>query len=170
MAKIGLFYGSTTGKTADVAEQIKAALGGDSVLDTYDIADVEVAQLTDYDYLILGCPTWNIGDLQTDWEGIFDDLDTIDFSGKSVFYFGTGDQVGYADNFMDAIGILEEKIASLGGETLGYWPTDGYDFSDSRAIRNGKFCGLVLDEDNQSDKTLERIQQWTTQIKPLLGL
>ncbi|MEM9819227.1 MAG: flavodoxin FldA, partial [Cyanobacteria bacterium P01_D01_bin.6] len=33
MAKVGLFYGSTTGKTADAAEQIQAALGGDSAVD-----------------------------------------------------------------------------------------------------------------------------------------
>ncbi|MEO1404790.1 MAG: hypothetical protein AAFV72_26600, partial [Cyanobacteria bacterium J06635_1] len=46
-----------------------------------------------------------------------------------------------------------------------YWPTDGYDFNESLAIRNGKFCGLALDEDNESDKTETRIQTWATQVK-----
>jgi len=170
MATIGLFYGSTTGKTADAAEQIQAALGGENVVALYDIADGEESQMAEYDYLIIGCPTWDIGELQSDWDGAFSELDDMDFSGKTVAYFGTGDQVGYADNFMDAIGILEEKISSLGGKTVGYWPADDYDFNESRALRDGKFCGLALDEDNESEKTATRIQAWTAQLKQELGL
>ena len=170
MAKVGLFYGSTTGKTADAAEQMQTALGGDAVVDLYDISEKSAADLAAYDYLIIGCPTWNIGDLQDDWDAILDDLDDVDFNGKTVAYFGTGDQVGYADNFQDAMGILEEKIAELGGKTVGYWPADGYDHTDSKAIRDGKFCGLALDDDNESDKTEERINTWCAQIKSAMGI
>ncbi|MBE9075824.1 flavodoxin FldA [Romeria aff. gracilis LEGE 07310] len=170
MAKIGLIYGSTTGKTMDVAEQIQAALGGDAVVDLKDIAEIEPSALAEYEYLIIGCPTWNIGELQDDWAGVIDELDDIDFSGKTVAYFGTGDQVGYADNFQDAMGILEEKISKLGGKTVGYWPTDGYEHNESLAIRDGKFCGLAIDEDNESDQTEQRIQAWTAQIKQEIGL
>jgi flavodoxin I len=89
----------------------------------------------------------------------------MDFTGKTVAYFGTGDQLGYADNFMDAVGILEAKISERGGETIGYWPTDGYNFSESKAVKNGKFVGLAIDEDNQSDLTDERVKAWVSQIK-----
>jgi flavodoxin I len=171
MATVGLFYGSTTGKTADAAEQVQAALGGESVVDLQDIADVEAGSLAAYDYLIIACPTWNIGDLQDDWEAVFDDLDSVDFNGKTVAYFGTGDQVGYADNFMDAMGVLEEKISGLGGKTVGYWPTEGYEHSESRAVRDGnKFCGLALDDDNEPNKSEARIKAWTAQIKQEMGL
>jgi len=170
MAKVGLFYGSTTGKTADAAEQIQAALGGDSVVDLLDIADAEASSLSDYDYLIIASPTWNIGDLQDDWEAVFDDLDDVDFSGKTVAYFGTGDQIGYADNFMDAMGQLEEKISGLGAKTVGYWPADGYEHNESRAIRDGKFCGLALDDDNESDKSASRIEEWSAQVKQAMSL
>lgn len=170
MAKVGLFYGSTTGKTADAAEQIQAALGGDSAVDLQDIADTDAASLAAYDYLIIGCPTWNIGDLQDDWEAVFDDLDAVDFSGKTVAYFGTGDQIGYADNFMDAMGQLEAKISGQGGKTVGYWPADDYEHSESAAVRDGKFCGLALDDDNEADKSEARIQTWTAQIKQAMGL
>lgn len=170
MAKVGLFYGSTTGKTSDAAEQIQQALGGESVVDLKDIADESAEGMAEYDYLIVGSPTWNIGELQDDWEAIFDDLDGVDFSGKTVAYFGTGDQVGYADNFMDAMGQLEEKISSLGGKTVGYWPADGYEHNESQAIRDGQFCGLALDEDNEADKSEERIVAWTAQIKEEMSL
>ncbi|MGD1951159.1 MAG: flavodoxin FldA [Leptolyngbyaceae cyanobacterium] len=169
MAKVGLFYGSTTGKTADAAEQVQSALGGDSVVDLVEIEDANA--LADYQYLIIACPTWNIGELQDDWAAVFDDLDDMDFSGKTVAYMGTGDQIGYADNFMDAMGQLEEKIASLGGKTVGYWSADGYDHEASLAIRDGnKFCGLALDDDNESEKTEDRIKTWSAQIKQAMSI
>ncbi|MEA5464749.1 flavodoxin FldA [Leptothoe sp. PORK10 BA2] len=169
MAKVGLFYGSTTGKTADAAEQIQAALGGDSVVDLIEIEDASA--LASYEYLIIACPTWNIGELQDDWAAVFDDLDDVDFSGKTVAYMGTGDQVGYSDNFMDAMGQLEEKIAGLGGKTVGYWSADGYNHEASLAIRDGnKFCGLALDDDNESEKTENRIKTWAAQIKQEMSI
>lgn len=165
MAKIGLFYGTQTGNTQTIAELIQKELGGDKVVDLQDISDADVSDFEKYDCIIVGCPTWNVGELQADWEGFYDELDNIDFTGKKVAYFGAGDQVGYADNFQDAMGILEEKIASLGGKTVGYWPIDGYDFSESKAVREGKFVGLAIDEDNQSDLTDNRVKSWVSQLK-----
>ena len=34
-----------------------------------------------------------------------------------------------------------------------------------KAVKNGKFVGLAIDEDNQSDLTDERIKIWVAQIK-----
>jgi len=171
MAIIGLFYGTQTGYTQTAAEMIQKELGGDSVVELYDISRVEPNDFEQYDKIIIGCPTWNVGQLQGDWDSFYEDeLDTIDFSGKKVAYFGEGDQVGYADSFQDAMGILEEKISELGGETVGYWSIDGYEFTESKAVRDGKFVGLALDEDNQSELTEERIKTWSTQLKQEFGL
>lgn len=169
MSKIGLFYGSTTGKTQTVAEMIQAELGK-SVVTLHDICDVDQTDFAAYDNIIIGCPTWNIGELQSDWDGFFEELDDIDFNGKKIAYFGTGDQIGYSDNFQDAMGILEDKISSLGGKTVGHWPTDGYDFSESQAVKNDKFVGLAIDEDNQSDLTKDRIKKWVAQVKQQFNL
>jgi flavodoxin I len=165
MAKIGLFFGTQTGNTETIAIAIQAALGGDSVVAIHDVADCGADDFGDYDQLIFGCPTWNIGELQSDWDGLLDELDSVDFTGKKIAYFGPGDQVGYADNFQDAIGIIEEKISGLGGTTIAYWPIDGYDFNESKAVRGDRFVGLALDDDNQPDLTEERIQQWTQLLK-----
>ncbi|MEO1144828.1 MAG: flavodoxin FldA [Cyanobacteria bacterium J06638_22] len=170
MAKIGLFYGTQTGNTQAAAEMIQQQMGGDSVVELFDIADAGSDDFASYACIIIGCPTWNIGELQSDWEGFYDELDNIDFNGKKIAYFGAGDQVGYADNFQDAMGILEEKIVSLGGTTVGYWSTDGYDFSESKALRDGKFVGLALDDDNQSELTESRVQTWATQLKSEFGV
>jgi flavodoxin I len=170
MSKIGLFYGTQTGKTEYVAEIIQKEFGGDSVVALYNVADVDTSDLEEYENIIVGCPTWNIGELQSDWDGVYQELDDIDFSGKKVAYFGTGDQIGYADNFQDAIGLIEEKISAQGGKTVGYWSRDGYDFNKSKALRDDKFIGLALDEDNQSDLTDSRIKQWVTQLKKEFGV
>lgn len=68
------------------------------------------------------------------------------------------------------MGILEEKIIERGGTTVGYWSTDGYEFSDSKALRDGKFVGLAIDEDNQSDLTDKRIKAWVAQLKKEFGV
>jgi flavodoxin I len=169
MARIGLFYGTQTGHTETVAEMLQQQLGEDQV-DLHDISDVYADDLSAYQYLIVGCPTWNIGELQGDWDGFFPRLDEIDFSGKKVAYFGVGDQYGYPDNFLDAIGILEEKISERGGQTVGHWSVEGYEFTESKAFRDGKFVGLGLDEDNQPELTESRVQQWVEQLKPAFGL
>ncbi len=170
MATIGLFYGTQTGNTQAAAEMIQTEFGGDEIVDLHDIADAELSDFESYDAIIIGCPTWNIGELQSDWDGIYDELDHFSFSSKIVAYFGVGDQIGYADNFQDAMGILAEKISALGGQTVGYWPTDGYDFSESKALKDGKFVGLALDDDNQPELTPERIKAWVAQLKPAFGI
>lgn len=170
MSKIGLFYGSTTGKTESAAEMIRAEFGGEDVVTMYEIADVENSNFAEYECIIIGCPTWDIGELQADWQGYFDELDDVDFSGKKVAYFGTGDQVGYAENFQDAMGMLEEKISELGGTTVGHWSTDGYEHEASKADKGGKFVGLALDDDNQSELTESRIKEWVGKLKSEFGV
>lgn len=170
MAKIGLFYGTQTGNTETIAEALQAELGGDSVVDLHNIADIDIEDLGNYECVIIGCPTWNIGELQSDWDAVYDELDDLDFSDKKVAYFGAGDQVGYSDNFQDAMGMLEEKIAGLGGQTVGHWPADGYEFDESKALRDGKFVGLALDEDNQPEMTEERVSKWAAQLKAEFGV
>lgn len=170
MVKIGLFYGTQTGYTQTASEMIQKEFGGDSVVTLQDISQAEPSDFEGYDYIIIGCPTWNVGKLQSDWENFYEELNNIDFTGKKVAYFGEGDQVGYPYTFQDAMGMLEEKISESGGETVGYWSTDGYEFNESKALRDGKFVGLALDEDNQSDLTQERIKAWVAQLKQEFGL
>ncbi|NEP89650.1 MAG: flavodoxin FldA [Okeania sp. SIO2C2] len=170
MSNIGLFVGSTTGKTESAAEMVQEEFGGDDVVTIHNMDEVNTEDFDGYQNIIIASPTWNIGELQSDWEGFFDELDNIDFNGKKVAYFGTGDQIGYGDNFQDAMGILEEKISSLGGTTVGYWSTDGYEHTESKAVKNGKFVGLALDEDNQAEFTEERVKKWVAQLKIDFGI
>lgn len=164
MSKIGLFYGTQTGKTESIAEMIRDEFGASEV-DLHDMSQVDVSDFDGYTKLIIASPTWDIGELQSDWDAFFPELDSMDFKGKTVAYFGTGDQLGYSDNFMDAVGILEAKISARGGKTIGYWSTEGYEHTESKAEKNNQFVGLAIDEDNQSELTAERVKTWVAQIK-----
>jgi flavodoxin I len=165
VATIGLFFGSDEGNTESVAEQIQAQLieGGGTV---YDIADVTQLEFAGYDQLILGVPTWDFGQIQSDWEEFWDDLKEIDFTGKTVALFGLGDQFGYGDYFLDAMGMLHDVIVANGAKIVGHWPIEGYDFDASKALyEDGKsFVGLGIDEDQQEELTAQRVQAWCQQI------
>ena len=92
------------------------------------------------------------------------EFDALDLTGRSVALFGLGDQVGYPDTFLDSICFLSDKLSECGAQLLGMWPTDGYTFRQSWALRDGKFLGLALDEDNQPELTDERLQRWLAQV------
>lgn len=165
MSKIGLFFGSDEGNTERVAYLIQEQLGVDRV-DVYDIADVTQLEFADYQAIVLGIPTWDFGQIQSDWEEFWDDISEVDFMGKTVALFGLGDQFGYGDYFLDAMGMLHDVIVSNGANIIGYWSTEGYDFEASKAqIPDTElFVGLAIDEDQQEELTDGRIKQWCQQI------
>ena len=165
MPKIGLFYASSTGHTEDVAQLIKEKMVENEV-DLHNIADAVDNAMENYDLIIIGASTWGEGELQDDWEDYIHNLDNINFTQKTVAMFGLGDQEDYADNFLDAMGTIYDRIVANGANVIGSWSTDGYEFDESTAIRDGEFVGLALDEDNQYDLTKERVDQWIEQITP----
>jgi len=164
MAKIGIFYGSTSGNTERVAQKIQEAFGSERA-ELHNVASASVDDLQQYNYLMIGASTWGAGDLQDDWFDGLDKLDKVDFSNKTVTLFGTGDQEGYPDSFVDAIGILYEKVTAKGATVVGFRSTEGYTYDASRAEKDGCFVGLAIDEDNQSDLTDERINNWVEGLK-----
>ncbi|MFT6968027.1 MAG: flavodoxin II [Cellvibrionaceae bacterium] len=165
-APIGLFYGSSTCYTEMSAEKIQQCFGQENI-DLFNIADTAVDEIDHYQQIIFGIPTWDYGELQEDWEAIWDEIDNLKFADKTVAIFGLGDQIGYPDWFLDAMGFLHNKILLLGATVIGYWPNDGYTFETSQALNEEKtqFLGLALDDENQFDKTDERITLWCEQLK-----
>lgn len=162
MAKIGIFYGSSTGHTEKVAELLAQAFGDEAI--TIDIADASVSELSKYPYLIFGTSTWAIGEMQDDWDDFAELLQKADLKKKKIALFGLGDQENYPDGFADGLGVLYGQLVNK-TTIVGSWPAEGYQFNESEALKDGKFVGLVIDEDNQSKLTDERVRSWAKMLK-----
>jgi len=132
----------------------------------FNIADTDVSEMQNYDFIIVGIPTWDYGELQEDWEECWEQLSDLDLTGKTVAIWGQGDQEGYGQWFQDAVGYLHDQLKSRGAKMVGYWPIEGYEFEASEALDDSEtqFLGLALDDENQFDLSEERIDTWLKQI------
>ena len=165
MKKTGIFYGSSTATCEDLANQIADKMGV-AASDVHSADKLSADLVKEYDLLILGTSTWGDGELQDDWYDGIKVLKSADLSFKSIALFGCGDSESYCDTFCDGMGILYEDLKDSGCSFIGNKVgTDGYSFSSSIAVVNGAFVGLALDEVNESDKTAERIDNWTAELK-----
>lgn len=169
MKKTGIFYGSSTGNTQDAAKLIAKKLDIQAA-DIIDVTKADVAKLNDYEVLLFGSSTLGFGDLQDDWDSFIDKLKKADLSGKQVAVFGLGDSSSYSDTFCDAIGIIAKAAQESGATLIGNKVnTADYTYDDSVSVVDGHFCGLPLDEDNESDQTEDRVNFWLSQLQPDLA-
>jgi flavodoxin I len=175
MARIGIFFGTDTGRTRLVAKQIAKKLG-EVAAPPVNIGRTTLADFLAWDALIVGSPTLGDGELpgestglsQPSWEEFLPQLAGADLTGKTIAIFGLGDQKKYENEFVDAIGILHDAFVAGGARVVGRWPTAGYDFVASQAVDGEDFLGLALDQHHQPLLTEQRIDAWLEQIKPEL--
>lgn len=167
MPHIAICYGSTSGNTTAVVEQLAKQLKNDSYT-IFDLADVDFSALSrkNYDLILFGLPTWNTGHLQTDWEDCWPSFEALNLHDRCVALFGLGDQQGYPDSYLDGMGTVYHKLREKGARVLGQWPTKGYYFRSKRCIdpKTGAFVGLALDEESQSDLTASRLNTWIKRV------
>ena len=139
-------------------------------LEKVDAGAITAEDLTKWDFVICGIPTWDVGQLEYCWQDIYEQLDDVDCSGLKVAMFGLGDQYSYQDTYQDAMGLLyksfsngKRKAVSVSCRLKGT-PTH------LRARVGDDFCGLAIDEENQDELTDGRISAWVAKLKTTLGL
>lgn len=172
MASVGIFVGSSSGVTQAVAEQLEELFEGSELINMEEDYD-DLDQFEDFDVLLIGSSTWGQGDPQRDWVDPLYEMENEepDFSGKKVAFFGAGDQDTHGEEFVSALGKMKDIFSKLGADTeYGFWSTEGYSYKFSRAESDGKFCGLAIDDVNQSDLTSARVAQWADQVKSEMGI
>ena len=165
MTKIAIVYGSSTDNTKQVANFISQKLSSNDVK-IFDVARLNPDDLNDYPNLIFGTSTLGLGDIQDDWDYFLPKLKNMNLNGKVIALYGLGDSAGYSDTFVDGLGILFEEIKNKGCKIIGKTDTEGYTFDDSRAVVDGTFMGLPIDEDNESGLTNSRLDVWIKIISP----
>ncbi|CAK2622025.1 flavodoxin 2 [Vibrio crassostreae] len=148
------------------AEKIRGIIGEDLV-DIHNVKETPLSLMADYDLLLLGISTWDFGEIQEDWNELWEDIATTPMKGKVVALFGLGDQEGYGEWFLDAMGLLHDELKTAGAEFVGFWPNDdSYEFEASKALTEdqSQFVGLALDEDSQYELSDDRIASWVEQV------
>ncbi len=162
--KAALIYSHSAKKTSQVAQVIKkdAKLAN---LDDFDVDTFDTTILAKYELLILGAPTWYDGEIPQYWDELIPAIEQLNLKKVKVAIFGNGDQIRYPENFGDAVGLLAEVFESAGAKIIGFTTTEGYKFESSKALREGKFCGLILDFENQHKKNEERILNWISRLE-----
>lgn len=163
MSKIGIYYGSSTGTTKEIAEEIAKRLNVNSA-DVHDVYKASDA-FSIYDTIIFGSSTLGLGDLQDDWETFIDKVKGGNLEGKKVALFGCGDSSSYSDTFCDAIGKIYNSIKNKGCQVIGKVSTEGYTYDSSEALVDGQFVGLLIDNDNESNMTDRRLATWIEDLK-----
>lgn len=169
---VGIFFGTSTGNTEDVADLLAAEFGDDAE-GPFDVDTLEGSvqdNFGKYDALIVGTPTWNTGaDSErsgTGWDELYyGPMQEFKLDGKKVAVFGLGDQISYAENYADATGELHDVFQGLGCQMMGYTSQEGYEHEDSKSIRGDKFCGLLCDNVNQEELSEERVKNWVAQLR-----
>ena len=154
MKKFGIFYGSSTGTTEQIAKRIGQLLGVDET-DIHDVANTAP-----------GTSTWGSGDIEDDWYDFLDGLQVLDLKGKKAALFGCGDET-MSDTFCSGVGELYERLKPTGIEFIAPYDTIGYTFSESKAKPEGAIeaYGLLLDEVNHPELTETRLRGWLELVK-----
>ena len=178
MARIGLFFASSTGNTRRIAKAIKKRYHDDTMADALNVNKATPELFAGYTHLILGTSTLGAGalpGLSTDcmgggWEEFLPKIEHLDFNGKTIALFGLGNQNKYPNEFIDAVGTLYDFFKARGANFAGFWPADDYAFIASKALVDDEFVGLALDQENQKMLTDERLAAWLRLIAPEFGL
>jgi len=163
MKKIGLIYSFNSNKTAKVAERIKDEFK-EVPMDAINAETITEDQFLKFDNLILGVPTWFDGELPNYWDEFGPALEDMNLKGKLIALYGLGDQIGYPENFLDAVGIMAQLLEGRGAKIVGKTSVQGYTFESSKALQNDKFLGLAIDFENQATKNKERVKEWVKQL------
>ena len=180
MASIGIFFGTESGTTRLIAKKIARAItnrvGDLAIAKPLNVNRATPEMLTEYAALILGTPTYGEGGLpgkanetnHESWLEFLPQLNGLDFTGTQIALYGLGDQEEYPEHFLDGMRDLYDFFAKAGATLIGKTPTEGFEFRRSRAVIDGQFVGLALDQHLQHLLTDQRIELWLDQVLPAL--
>jgi len=174
-SRIGIFFGTDTGRTRRVAKDLAKKLG-DLAEGPVNINKAAPEDLLAFDALILGTPTLGEGAMpgldtggsMESWLEFLPKAKGLDLSGKVVALFGLGDQDKYGEHFVSALRPIHDWAVARGATVVGQWSTEGYDYVGSDAVVDELFVGLALDHHNQAELTEERLAAWLARITPAL--
>lgn len=146
--KVMIVYGTYSGGTLHIAEEIKSVLQSRHEVKLYNVMDVKPYEFKSYDLIILGSCSW----LQDNKDGqphqgfitLFDALRSQTFADKRFAIFGLGDS--HYLHFCGAVGYLSTLVENLKGRNLiNPLRIDRYYFNEMENIQSARKWAEELD-------------------------
>jgi len=118
--KVLIVYGSETGNTESIAEALGEQIGAAGhEVKVLNAANASAEGLCNgYDAVLFGCSAWGTDEveLQSDFNTLFEDFDSIGVNGKKVACFASGDSS--FEHYCGAVDVIEDKVQSLGATLM----------------------------------------------------
>ena len=112
-----IVYASMTGNTEEIANLIREGiLQAGAAVDQKDILEVDVTELSNYEGILLGAYTWGDGDLPDEFLDFYEEMDSLDLTGKRSAAFGSCDS-SY-EHRGRAVDLLLTKLSELGADIV----------------------------------------------------
>lgn len=171
MKTIGIVYWPKRGSVELNAKRIRQEWG-ESDAEMIPLRDMDLDILKKYKYLIFGCSTvgadtWRDAYTGNPWLAFYAKMSktNFDLQGKKVALYGLGDQILYPWHYVDELARLGKELTEHGAVIVGKWPAEGYEHTESKALKDDFFLGLALDEHNQPDLSPVRIREWIADLR-----
>ncbi|MBW7476871.1 flavodoxin [Paenibacillus oenotherae] len=117
MSEIIIVFASMTGNTETMADAIAEGVRSQGIEPVVKfVMDTNAAELVNYEGIILGAYTWGDGELPDEFLEFYEEMNSIDLSGRRSAVFGSADS-SYA-LYGAAVDILLEKLKELGAENV----------------------------------------------------
>jgi flavodoxin I len=112
-----IVYASMTGNTEEIANLIGEGIHkAGATFEHKDILEVDATELQNYDGILLGTYTWGDGDLPDEILDFYEEMNTLNLTGKKAAVFGSCDS-SY-EHRGRAVDLLMEKLIELGADIV----------------------------------------------------
>lgn len=117
--KITVLYGTETGNSELVADDIQDALSDEFEVECRDMAKVNLGDISSGEMLFIICSTYGEGELPNSAQPFFESLNTKqpDLTGVKFATFGLGDS--FYETFNKGSDIIASKLIKLGATEIG---------------------------------------------------
>jgi len=113
-----LLFGTTTGTTRLLAMAVRKGLEAAGLKVTLrNVRQASVDELRTHPLLVLGCSTWEDGELQRDFRSFLPRLGNLRLEGHGAAVFGPGSRSYH--RFCKAVDVLESELLQRGAHLVG---------------------------------------------------
>ncbi len=117
--KVAIVYSSVTGNTEELVRMVVSSFQSRSIFtDVFQVDDFLLANIHDYDGLVIGTYTWGNGEIPLEMMPVYQEIERQNVHRLATGVVGTGDSFypsfcGAVDEFRDMLYVHSSLVATL---------------------------------------------------------